>query len=366
MTAGPGAAPAAATAPLSRRHKAAVLLLWLAALALALGVIQRTPFVADLSAFLPDRPDAGQQLLTEQLRSGVAARTLLLGIDGGSADQRIALSKALAGRLRDSGLFERVHNGETGAVADIGGWLFDHRYLLSPAVDAQRFGPDGLRDAIADTLSLLGTPAGNAFKPLLHRDPTGETQRIAEGLIPAQSPRSQEGVWVSRAAPRALMLLTTRGAGADLDAMAQAIARVRSEFAAAQAAAAAPGLELQLSGTPVFSVDSRAQIESEVKWLALSGAILISLLLLLAFGSLPALLVAMLPVITGVLTGIAVVGLGFGNVHGITLGFGATLIGEAVDYAIYYLLQARGGLRGAGQAGWRHWLRHSWRSESVV
>ena len=33
--------------------------------------------------------------------------------------------------------------------------------------------------------------------------------------------------------------------------------------------------------------------------------------------------------------------LGFGQVHGITLGFGTTLIGEAVDYAIYYLIQAR-------------------------
>ena len=53
----------------------------------------------------------------------------------------------------------------------------------------------------------------------------------------------------------------------------------------------------------------------------------------------------MLPVATGVLAGIAAVSLGFGQVHGMTLGFGTTLIGEAVDYAIYYLIQARGGDR---------------------
>jgi predicted exporter len=40
-------------------------------------------------------------------------------------------------------------------------------------------------------------------------------------------------------------------------------------------------------------------------------------------------------------------------VHGITLGFGTTLIGEAVDYAIYFLIQARAG-------GWRLWLRSGW------
>ena len=39
----------------------------------------------------------------------------------------------------------------------------------------------------------------------------------------------------------------------------------------------------------------------------------------------------------------AAVALGFGVVHGITLGFGVTLIGESVDYSIYLFVQARRG-----------------------
>ena len=39
--------------------RAAVLALWLAALALCAWQIVRTPFVADLGAFLPSRADAG-------------------------------------------------------------------------------------------------------------------------------------------------------------------------------------------------------------------------------------------------------------------------------------------------------------------
>jgi predicted exporter len=46
-----------------------------------------------------------------------------------------------------------------------------------------------------------------------------------------------------------------------------------------------------------------------------------------------------LPVVSGALAGIAAVSLGFGSVHGITLGFGVTLIGEGVDYAIYLFTQ---------------------------
>ena len=84
-------------------------------------------------------------------------------------------------------------------------------------------------------------------------------------------------------------------------------------------------------------------------------------LLWLAFASLRALAVAMLPVATGVVAGIAAVSLGFGQVHGMTLGFGTTLIGEAVDYAIYYLIQARRAARDGGAAdSMPRWLRESW------
>ena len=96
-------------------------------------------------------------------------------------------------------------------------------------------------------------------------------------------------------------------------------------------------------------------IKGEVERLAVLGGIVV-VLLWLAFASLRALAVALLPVATGVLAGIAAVSLGFGQVHGLTLGFGTTLIGEAVDYAIYYLIQARGAAAArAGNAGAVSW-----------
>jgi predicted exporter len=353
-----------AAGDLSRGRRASVLLLWALLLAACATLIVRTPFVADLSAFLPAKPDARQRVLIEQLQSGVAARTLFIGIAGGTAPQRAEASRQLAAALRASGRFEQVHNGGNEGYADIGPWLFAHRYLLSPGVTPQRFTPAGLREGIEDTLSLLGTPAGNALKPLLDRDPTGETQRIAEALIPANAPRSDGGVWVARDGHRAVLLANVAAAGADLDGQAAALETLRRSFAKLGPAS---GLTLQMSGTPFFSVDSRAQIERESKLLAIVGTLLMSSLLWLAFASLPALLVALLPVATGVLAGIAAVAFSFGSVHGVTLGFGSTLIGEAVDYAIYYLIQARqpvvgseGGNEGGGERGWRHWLRSSW------
>lgn len=346
------------SAPLGGRYRAAVLASWLALVALALAVVVRADYTADLTAFLPKSPDARQRLLIEQLQSGLPSRTLLIGIEGGDAAARSSASRGLAAAMRASGLFEQVQNGEREAFAEVGRWLFEHRYLLSPAIGPERFAPEGLREALGETLSLLGTPAGASLRELLPRDPTGEMQRIAEALIPAEAPRLEGGVWVSRVAPRAVLLASTKADGANLDAQQAAIEHVRTAFAPA----AARGLVLQVTGAPVFGVQSRALIEREVHWLGIAGAAVMATLLLAAFASPRALAAALLPVGSGVLTGIAAVALGFGQVHGMTLGFGATLVGEAVDYAIYYLVQARPPLRdgAAPGTGWRHWLRSGW------
>ena len=351
----------ATTIATARRHAVA---LWLVVVVVCAVITARTSFVADLSAFLPAAPTPEQAVLLDQLRTGVASRLVLIGIEGGTPEQRGDASIKLARALRESHLFDAVHNGDNSQFAATGRFLFEHRYLLSPAVDAQRFTAAGLRAAIDETTSLLGTPAGAMVKPLLLRDPTGETVRMAEAMLPAQAPRSEGGVWVSRTAGRALLVATTHAEGSDLDAQQHAIDRIRAGFAPL-AGAGAEGLRLIISGAPTFAVASRAQIKAEVERLALFGGIVIVALMLVAFGgSLRTLGIAMLPVVTGVLAGIAAVSLVFGHVHGITLGFGTTLIGEAVDYALYYLIQARplsghaiGGARGAGA---QRWIAANW------
>jgi predicted exporter len=339
-------------------RRAVVLLAWLLVLVCGAVVIARTQIGADLSAFLPKSPDVRQRVLIEQLQSGVASRTLMLGIEGGSVEQRATVSRAVAKSMRESQLFDLVQNGDVSDWSDSGTWVFEHRYQLSPGVVPGQFTAAGLRDAINETLSMLGTPAGNVIKPLLDRDPTGETQRIAMELVPASAPRSEDGVWMSRTAPRALMIATTRAAGGDLDAQAVAIARVNAAYEAASRGMGADAPKLLLSGPPVFSVMSRDKIKTEAIHLAVVGGIVMGGLLLLAFASPRALVIAFLPVATGVVVGTASVSLVFGSVHGLTLGFGSTLIGETVDYAIYYLIQARGAA--VAGTGWQRWRDLNW------
>ena len=106
----------------------------------------------------------------------------------------------------------------------------------------------------------------------------------------------------------------------------------------------------------MFSVRSRGLIERDVERLALASLAIVTTVLLLAYRSPLALGLGLVPVISGALAGIAAVALGFGAVHGITLGFGTTLIGEAVDYSIYLFVQSER----SPEAGDTAWIRKFW------
>ncbi len=345
------------TAAAGRRGVVAIAL-WLALLAGCGAIIGRTHFTTDLSAFLPKTPTPEQRLLMDQLRDGLASRLILVGIEGADAAARARLSRQIAERLRADAAFAAVNNGEDVTTERDRAFLFDNRYLLSPAVTPERFTAGGLHAALEGSIDLLASPAGLLVKSLLPRDPTGEMTRLVEQLASGSRPAMAGGAWAAPSGDRALLLLQTRAAGSDTDAQERAMAAIGQAFAAANTTspAAIPGAKLLLTGPGVFSVTSRGTIEKQVGRLSIASAALIALLLLLVYRSPAALALGYLPVVSGVLAGVAAVSLGFGSVHGITLGFGTALIGEAVDYSIYLFVQSSQE-DGADRQGWikRFW-----------
>ncbi|WP_153147014.1 MMPL family transporter [Dechloromonas sp. H13] len=328
-------------------------LLWLLAMLAGAAVVWSSRFTADMSFFLPARPSAGQQVLVEQLKEGAVARLLMVAIAGGNGEQRAALSRDLRGRLAGMPEFVAVQNGEAGSRDADRDFLFRHRYLLSPAVTPGRFTVDGLRTAISDSIDRLASPAGLLLKPLLPRDPTGELFEVLRQLDPGAQPNSRDGVWASPDGERALLLVQTRAAGADTDGQEAAIAAIHAQFAASAAAAGVADARLQLSGPGLFAVKSRATIKGDVSRLSAIGTLAIVAVLLFVYRSPRLLGLGLLPVLSGALAGIVAVSLAWGTVFGITVGFGSALIGEAVDYSIYYFVQSRRGGLAAWQA--RFW-----------
>jgi predicted exporter len=316
--------------------------LWLALVVVCAGWLYRNLSIGtDLTVFLPPSTNAAQRLLVGQLRDGVAARLILIGLEGAEPGALAQASRELARRLKASGRFGFVNNGDLAAAEKERELLVRYRYLLSPGVTAERFTAEGLAAALNESVALLASPAGPLIRNTLPHDPTGEGRRLIEVLVSETGPETRHGVWFSRDGTRALLVAETLVPGFDIDGQTEAIAAIRD----ALRDAAVKDVRLLVSGTGVFASEARATIRSEARWLSTVATVLVILILLAVYRAPGPVALSAIPVATGLLAGIAAVSWLFGTVHGITLGFGATLIGEAVDYPSYALLQAARGER---------------------
>jgi len=323
-----------------KRTRPVVLAAWIAALLACAAVIARTEISTDLSAFLPRSPSPAQQVLVDQVREGAVSRLILLGIEGAPADALAALSRNMAARLRLEPALSAVNNGEEAALDAEREFIWRNRYVLSPAVSPARFSEAGLRDALQRDQDLLTSGLAALVKRTLPSDPTGEMLTIIDEFAGEPPPHTRDDLWFAPDDSRALLMAQTRAAGFDIDGQEKALQRIGDAFRGAQqetpGAASARLLE---TGPGVFAVHTRATTQEDAERLSLIATVLIAGVLLSAYRSPLLLVLGFLPVLCGAVAGIAAVSLGFGFVHGITLGFGVTLMGESVDYAIYLFTQ---------------------------
>ena len=297
---------------------------------------QRLVLTTDMSAFLPQAATPAQEILIGQMRSGVTSRLLLIAIEGASESGLANASAGLADQLARSGQFENVANGDAARTAKDLERIFALRYVLSPGVSAERFTAEGLRAALQESLALLASPLSAQFRSRLPQDPTGESLRLARLFAKPGGPESRNGVWFSGDGRRALLIAQTRAPGFDLNAQAVAIATIQESYAKI----APQGALLRLAGPGVAAVSARATVERDATRSSTIATIGILLLLVFVYRSpLPAVFSA-LPAASGLLGGVTAVSLWFGSIHGITAGFAAILIGEAVDYPTYLYAQA--------------------------
>jgi predicted exporter len=323
------------------------LLLWLLLLGGGLWFIAaRVTVVSDMAQFLPREDSLEQALLLDALREGPASRLIIVGL-GGTQDaaQLAAASRRLAVRLGDDERFLRVANGPLALPAAERERWFAYRYLLTPsAPDA--FAATGLRRALTTRLAELAAPLPPLDKAYLPADPQAAFRRLLAGWGEGNAPPLHHGVWFAADGSLALLLLETHAGGLDLDAQGAARAAVL--------AAVEPGISVLLSGPGIIAAASRDTIREEVRWLSTLATAVMLTILFAAYRSLRLLLLSALPLLTAAVAAVAVTALAFGSVHGITLAFGITLLGVAIDYPLHLFSHLREH-ENARHTLWRIW-----------
>jgi predicted exporter len=323
--------------------------LWLLLVAAALNtIVHAPPIQSDLTQFLPSGKSEQQKLLLDEISVGAGSRLLIVAISNGSEKQRIAASLALANSLQASGLFERVLNGQQQLGREERDALFRYRYLLAAPED---YSVAGLQTALKHRLVELSSPLSLVDKASLPSDPLVTMRSVLKSWQSTGGPLRRGGVWFTKDLSQALLLLQTRAQAFELDKQQDTINTIHQTF---QKLADASNLKIVLSGGPLFGVESRRTISSETRELTILASLGVILLLWWLFRSLPVLLVAALPLFSGIVVGAAVVIALFGAIHGITLAFGITLIGIAVDYPIHFFAHLQHAQRNNNS------IRHLW------
>lgn len=302
----------------------------------ACQLLFNTSYQSDMGAFMPAQ---GSAPLSQSLKEGPAARIWLIAVSGGSRSELAQVSKLLTQQLRGSGDFSRVLNGEAEADSKAQQLLNRYRYLLDDRVDADYFSSGALHSALNQRLDELRSPLSAFTKQWLTSDPTAalfylsQQQQRGEGAL-----QREEGAWIGRDGEHALIMAESREAGFDLDLQQQVRARITAAFAALNSNRQ---YSLILSGAPQIALQTRDTIRSDAQRLSIVATVFMVLFLAWVYRSAKRVLFTALPLLGGIIVAAATVSLWFGNLHAITVAFGITVLGVAVDYPIHLLSHRR-------------------------
>ena len=303
-------------------------------------LISKFSVTTDLGLFLPRGQSVMEQALMSQLNKGASSNLVFAAISGKDPEELTKLNRQLTTVLSADESIVQVLNGEVELSESDRDWVMENRYHLTPSNLQEQFSVDGLKASFDARLRGLTSPLAALEKKFLTRDPGGEILYLLDrwqGSADSNVPANRDGIWFSADGTRSLMIIELKSTGLKITSQQSVVRRIYQQFAELNPI----GSQLVLSGPSVFSVETRDVITSEAKVLTIVASSLVIIFLLGAFRSARLLLLTLVPLIGGVVAACAVVILVFGNIHGITLAFGVTLTGVAVDYPIHFFSHLR-------------------------
>lgn len=324
-------------------RRRALTLLALSAFALAfVAALPHLRFATEITDFLPDGGADRRARLAAILAQSQAARVLVvdLSLEGAATDGAgdevdpalVQAAQALLTHLagRPDVAWARSGLGEAEATA-----LLDFLSEAPPTafLSRQALTDEGLRQRLAELEEQLGGPLGVVRRQSAPRDPLGGAWEPLEELAAARTGAlvDDAGVLLSADRRHAFVLVETRAS--PFDSAAQRAFRAALERWRAAAPAA---LRLQTSGAAQFAIASEASMKADIGRIGVVSTLGLFAVFLLLFGSLRLIALGMVPMLLGSAVALLACQAIYGEVHGITVAFGTSLLGVGLDYVEHY------------------------------
>ena len=314
--------------------------LWLGSLGLLVGIAWtrldlKHPINTDILAMLPaEHGSHALAVATERSRDAFVHQVLVLvGGDDSPATHRAALA---ADHVLTT---EGLRNDDSGlAVNKVLAVFQAHRYVLLNGSQAAHLAQGGAESFAKDVAVVLARPAGIVSS--FDSDPGGYLARYLSALPRPYADFLPDGLFFSarRGGRRYFLLsLASQGDGftaqGDMD-VTHAVATAREAVARI-----CPHCSLDATGAPLFAEAARREAQQETLWLTVASMLLIMVLIAYVFRSLAPHVLAALQLVSSVLAACAAVVIYSGSIQILTLVFGTTLLGIAIDYALLYFAE---------------------------
>ncbi|MFK7991971.1 MAG: MMPL family transporter, partial [Sandaracinaceae bacterium] len=312
----------------------------------------------EITHFLPEAEDRELARIAREMSSSDLNRSITLLIGAEDEATTLAACADLAERLEALDSVEWVRRGPGDDMNQAFYELYFERRLLffSDRPDEVELDDEALRGAARELKQRLLGMTGSFVRQVAPRDPLLSFPHHLERLRETQQGtlRVVDGQLLTEDG-RGVVFLASRGSPFDSNAnrpLAEGLA------SALEAVGEAHGpLEVQESGVHRFAIASEAAIKTDVTRISVVSSIGVVVLFLLLFRSPRYLLLSTIPLGAGFVCGLTASQLMFGRIHGLSLAFGATLIGVAIDYVAHAvnhhtLVPARGGAKESVREIW--------------
>ena len=286
-------------------------------------------FSTKITEFLPDdRADRSAQLAA-MLTESELARVMV--IDLSASPELPKAAHELVEFLHTQPDVATVRSGFTEAdvsamVAFLDEWPATTFLPRSAYTEAQ------LHARLAALREQLGSPAGVVVRRTAPRDPLGGMWEPLEALKQSRGTAlvDEEGVVMTADHQHAFVFVETKSS--PFESVAQIKFRALLD---GWTTTHAP-VRLQTAGTAQFAIASEAQIKHDVNRIGIISTIGMLAIFLVLFGSIRMILLGFIPMLFGSAIAVLACEAWFGEIHGITIAFGTSLLGVGLDYVEHY------------------------------
>ncbi|MCG9697837.1 transporter permease [Shewanella sp. Isolate11] len=326
------------------------LYLWLLLLltVITLGTLQLQQGAKIQSNILAMLPKISEAPLTQQAIDRVEqqlADRLYFALETQTKAQAIKAAQQLMEQLQaHPNTFTQVTSANSDSAAQFNRFYFPHRFKLLTQEQASRLENDNIAALQANALNQLYNAFGYASSDLLSQDPLLLYPDNLKALAPNQKLHSEQGVLLTtidnnQGQSKTVAIVMAKGIGSAFSPKEQtqqnqiidsALKQIKQDLGE-QAQ-----LEILKAGALFHASAATNQAKQEVSRLGLASFIGVVLLVWLAFRSILPLFIAGLTIATSLLFAVVSTLLICGELHLLTLVFGTSLIGIAIDYSFHF------------------------------